>query len=155
MKQIHSDREELKRELLLIKDREPNLSKPTLLSEQDKIRNALIVKLETAITSLTEKGFTNGQDLTLSKQALLFLKQNRVSRVDSTRHLNTLLDANAFSAQEIGENAKLLLKFVRMSERMTMEGEKMRHRRQLPSYMQGLKTTMSVKGYGTTNSTFI
>ena len=72
---IHSDREELKRELILLKEREPNLQQPpSILSDREQIRTALIYKLEAAITILTEKGLTGGQDLTLSKQALQFLK---------------------------------------------------------------------------------
>jgi hypothetical protein len=47
-----------------------------------------------------------------------------VSRVDTSRHLDILLDCDAFGAFEIGENAKLLLKFVRMSERMNLEAER-------------------------------
>lgn len=62
----------------------------------------------------------------LGKQALLFLKQNRISRVDASRSLNILLDSNAFGVLELVENAKLLLKFVRMSERMNLEAEKFR-----------------------------
>jgi len=37
-----------------------------------------------------------------------------------------LLNCEAFPAQEIAENAKLLLKFVKMSERMNKEAEQLR-----------------------------
>jgi len=54
----------------------------------------------------------------------MLLKQNRISRVDASRSLNILLDCNAFEVFELVDNAKLLLKFVRMSERMNLEAEK-------------------------------
>ena len=62
----------------------------------------------------------------MAKQALQLLKQNRITRVDTTSHLNILLNSEAFSALEIGENAKLLLKFVKMSERVNAESDKLR-----------------------------
>ena len=62
----------------------------------------------------------------LGKQALLFLQQNRTSRVDTSRHLNILLNCEAFPAPEIAENAKLLLKFVKLSERINNEAVKLR-----------------------------
>ena len=62
----------------------------------------------------------------MAKQALQLLKQNRITRVDTASHLNILLNSEAFSALEIGENAKLLLKFVKMSERINAESEKLR-----------------------------
>lgn len=62
----------------------------------------------------------------MAKQALQLLKQNRITRVDTTSHLNILLNSEAFSALEIGENAKLLLKFVKMSERINAESDKLR-----------------------------
>ena len=57
-------------------------------------------------------------ELYLGQQALQFLKAQRVSRVDASRHLNILLNAELFTAQEVAENAKLLLKFVSSQERM-------------------------------------
>ena len=62
----------------------------------------------------------------MAKQALQLLKQNRITRVDTTSHLNILLNSEAFSALEIGENAKLLLKFAKMSERINAESDKLR-----------------------------
>ena len=62
----------------------------------------------------------------MAKQALQLLKQNRITRVDTTSHLNILLNSEAFSALEIGENAKLLLKFVKMGERINAESDKLR-----------------------------
>ena len=79
------------------------------------------------ITALTEQGVpVTSEDLTLAKQALSFLKQQRFSRVDTSRHLNILLNCEAFSAVDIAENAKILLKFVKVSERMNLEAEKLR-----------------------------
>ena len=62
----------------------------------------------------------------MAKQALQLLKQNRITRVDTTSHLNILLNSEAFSALEIGENAKLLLKFAKMGERINAESDKLR-----------------------------
>ena len=64
------------------------------------------------------------KDLSLARQALQFLKLNRVSRVDTSRHLNILLSYEAFSAPEIGDNARLLLKFVRMNEKVSQESDR-------------------------------
>jgi len=66
------------------------------------------------------------QDVQMAKQALQFLKQNRISRVDTSQHLNLMLNAEAFSAVNIGENAKILLKFVRLTERLNNEADKLR-----------------------------
>ena len=83
----------------------------------------------------------------LGKQALNFLQQNRISRVDTSRHLNILLNCEAFPALEIADNAKLLLKFVKMSERINLEAEKLKQQKEIPRMRQGMKTTMSSKGY--------
>ena len=81
----------------------------------------------------------------MAKQALQLLKQNRITRVDTTSHLNILLNSEAFSALEIGENAKLLLKFVKMSERVNAESDKLRQLKEVRTLRT--KTTMSNKEY--------
>ena len=81
----------------------------------------------------------------MAKQALQLLKQNRITRVDTTSHLNILLNSEAFSALEIGENAKLLLKFVKMSERVNAESDKLRQLKEIRTMRT--KTTMSSKEY--------
>ena len=65
-------------------------------------------------------------DLLFAKQSLQFLKANRLSRLDTSRHLNLLMNPEAYTASEIGENAKILLKFVRLTERLSFEADKFR-----------------------------
>ena len=54
------------------------------------------------------------------------MKQNRISRIDTSRHLNLMLSAEAFAAKNIGENAKILLRFVKLTERLNNEADKFR-----------------------------
>ena len=49
-----------------------------------------------------------------------------MSRVDASRHLNILLNAELFSGPEVGENAKILLKFVRHSEKLASHANSVR-----------------------------
>lgn len=107
--------------------------KPTsILQEQEAFRAQLISKLEKGIANLQTAKLSSSSlaedsnDVILGKQALLFLQQNRTSRVDTSRHLNILLNCEAFPAPEIAENAKLLLKFVKLSERINNEAVKLR-----------------------------
>ena len=107
--------------------------KPTsILQEQEAFRAQLISKLEKGIANLQTAKLSSSllaedsNDVILGKQALLFLQQNRTSRVDTSRHLNILLNCEAFPAPEIAENAKLLLKFVKLSERINNEAVKLR-----------------------------
>ena len=37
-------------------------------------------------------GMSNHEDVSYASQALSFLKQNRISRVDTSRHLNLMLN---------------------------------------------------------------
>ena len=50
-----------------------------------------------------------------------------MSRVDASRHLNILLNADLFTGQEVGENAKLLLKFVRHAEKIASHANSVRY----------------------------
>ena len=61
-----------------------------------------------------------------AKQALQYLKLNRISRIETRRHLAILVDSRAFSQLEIGVNAGLLLKFVKMTERVQSEVNRIR-----------------------------
>lgn len=49
------------------------------------------------------------------------MKLNRMNLIDTSNHLSILLDYGAFSQAQIGENAKLLLKFVKMTEKVDQE----------------------------------
>ena len=81
----------------------------------------------------------------------MFLKQNRISRVDASRSLNILLDCKAFEVFELVDNAKLLLKFVRMSERMNLEAEKFKETKFLTNgpvdVDRGLKKSMGKNSF--------
>ena len=79
----------------------------------------------------------------LGAQALQLLRQNRISRIDTSRHLNILLNCKAFAAAEIGENAKLLLNFMKMNERINLEADKLRRQREGTRNRKGHSTTMS------------
>ena len=46
-------------------------------------------------------------------QALQFLKSSRISRIDPSKHLNILLNPEILSAEEVGQNAKLILRFIK------------------------------------------
>ena len=80
--------------------------------------------------------------------------------MDASHHLNVLLNCDAFQASEIGENAKLMLKFVRMSERMNMEAEKLRQSKEMPprvkkgvnSQLSSYQNTM-LSGFGEDQNT--
>lgn len=103
---------------------------------------------------LTEKGCQAQEDLSMATQALQFLKQNRVSRIDASRHLTILLNAEAFSAVEIGENAMLLLKFVKLCERVNLEAERMRQSQDFnvnppKSLIKGYKSSINNRGFDT------
>jgi len=82
------------------------------MQETEVFRQQLIILLEKGLEVLMAKNISD-DDVILGKQALQFLKQSRIGRIDTSRHLNVLLNSEAFSAIEIGENAKLLLKFVK------------------------------------------
>ena len=49
-----------------------------------------------------------------------------MSRVDASRHLNILLNADIFTGQEVAENAKILLRFVRHSEKINSHANSIR-----------------------------
>ena len=82
----------------------------------------------------------------------MFLKQNRISRVDASRSLNILLDCKAFEVFELVDNAKLLLKFVRMSERINLEAEKLKETKFLTNGSvdvdRGFKKSLGKNGFG-------
>ena len=75
---------------------------------------------------MQQKNRDETEDVIMAKQALQFLKQNRVSRIDSSRHLNLMLNPDAFNAVCIGENAKIMLKFVRLTERLNNQADRFR-----------------------------
>ena len=62
----------------------------------------------------------------MAQQGLQLLTLNRLSRIDTSKHLGILLDYGAFNTSQIGENAKLLLKFVKMTERVDQEKDHLR-----------------------------
>lgn len=126
----------------------------SILHQQETYRLKLIERIEKGVAQLVLQNI-QCDDLVLAKQALQFLKQNRVSRVDTSHHLNVLLNCDAFQASEIGENAKLMLKFVRMSERMNMEAEKLRQSKEMPPRVKkgGVNSQLS-SYYGTMLSGF-
>lgn len=82
------------------------------MQETENFRLQLTALLEKGLEILMVKNISD-DDVILGKQALQLLKQSRIARIDTSRHLNVLLNSEAFSAIEIGENAKLLLKFVK------------------------------------------
>ena len=75
---------------------------------------------------MQSKRMDEAPDVLFAKQSLQFLKANRLSRLDTSRHLNLLLNPEAYSAADIGDNAKLLLTFVRLAERLSFEADKFR-----------------------------
>ena len=46
-----------------------------------------------------------------------------MNKIDTSRHFGILLDYGAFNSSQIGQNAKLLLKFVKMTERVNQAAE--------------------------------
>ena len=58
----------------------------------------------------------DGDELQLAQQALVFLKQNRLSRVEAMRHLLLLLNFEVLTESEVKENAILITHFGRIKK---------------------------------------
>jgi len=57
-----------------------------------------------------------------------------VGRVDTSRHLNVMLNTDAFSAAEIAENAKLMVRFARQAEHINVEAQRLAVLKQSAGY---------------------
>ena len=68
----------------------------------------------------------DAKELNYAIQALQFLKLNRTGRIETLRHLAILLDPRAFSIDDININSTLILKFVKMTERVKTEAIRMK-----------------------------
>ena len=69
-----------------------------------------------------------------------------MGRLDTSRHLNLLLNPEAFTAADIGENAKILLKYVRLTERLHNEAEIQARKKQVKDVNGGRRRAMSNLG---------
>ena len=65
---------------------------PSIFSEQEQYRVSIVAILERGIQQMQLQGQTDNEDVGFARQALNFLKQNRISRVDTSRHLNLMLN---------------------------------------------------------------
>ena len=94
------------------------------MSAED-VRNKLINRMGYGIKTLL-KSHPDAKELNQAKQGLQFLMLNRISRIETLRHLAILLDSRAFSMEQIGDNSTLLLKFVKMTEKVQQEVNRIR-----------------------------
>ena len=65
---------------------------PSIFSEQEQYRVSIVAILERGIQQMQLQGQIDNEDVGFARQALNFLKQNRISRVDTSRHLNLMLN---------------------------------------------------------------
>lgn len=65
---------------------------PSIFSEQEQYRVGIVAILERGIQQMQLQGLADNEDVGFARQALNFLKQNRISRVDTSRHLNLMLN---------------------------------------------------------------
>ena len=65
---------------------------PSIFGEQEQYRVGIVAILERGIQQMQLHGLADNEDVGFARQALNFLKQNRISRVDTSRHLNLMLN---------------------------------------------------------------
>ena len=81
-------------------------------------RELIITTLESGIKILRQRKMDDILDVVLANKTLKWLRMNKIAKIDTSRHMSLLLNTDVFTAMEIAENARNMLKFERLIERL-------------------------------------